>query len=179
MLLVGHSARGAIITEARNNMTFLGWCMSRRFAPNDGETLAGMANSYRATTFCRDFPIDGGFSFVAFETSGEDSAQDLSPVRMRRVFLYRDGVHAQEHNTLTPLHTGKRNFWFTDKPLTVRAPASTLSPKLKLQPRHRIPWIRAGECRTFAGCRYRPATKLSRRNAFGRLEMAEKSMAGW
>jgi hypothetical protein len=51
-------------TIGGRHITFLVWCMSRRFAPNDGETLAGMANSYRATTLCRDLPIDGGFPFV-------------------------------------------------------------------------------------------------------------------
>lgn len=68
--------RRPIITEAGNNVTLLDWCMSRRFAPDERGPLPGMAKPYRANPPLVEIkPIDSG-SFVAFEMSGEDSAQD-------------------------------------------------------------------------------------------------------
>jgi hypothetical protein len=61
--------------------------MSQRFAPDERETLAGMAKPYHATQlFVEIKPIDGGFLLLPLKRAGEDSAQDLSPLRPRKFF---------------------------------------------------------------------------------------------
>jgi hypothetical protein len=45
--------------------------MSERFAPHEGETLAGMAKPYRATQlFVEIKPLDGGFLLLPLKRAG-------------------------------------------------------------------------------------------------------------
>src|SRR5277367_1027682 len=46
VLLVGHSYGGAVITEAGDNSKVLGLVYVAAFAPDAGETLAGMAQKF-------------------------------------------------------------------------------------------------------------------------------------
>ena len=46
VLLVGHSYGGAVITEAGNNPKVVGLVYVVAFAPEEGETLGGMAVQY-------------------------------------------------------------------------------------------------------------------------------------
>ena len=62
VLLVGHSYGGAIITVAGDNPKVSGLMYIAAFAPDAGETLAGMAQPYGATpAFGNIQPIDDGF----------------------------------------------------------------------------------------------------------------------
>jgi predicted alpha/beta hydrolase family esterase len=62
VLLVGHSYGVAIITEAGSNPKVAGLVYVAAFAPDGGETLAGMARPYGATpAFAEIKPIDGAF----------------------------------------------------------------------------------------------------------------------
>ena len=61
-LLVGHSYGGAIITEAGDHPKVAGLVYVAAFAPDKGETLAGLAQPYGATpAFGEIRPIDDGF----------------------------------------------------------------------------------------------------------------------
>src|SRR5580704_16604852 len=46
VLLVGHSYGGAVITEAGNNPKVVGMVYVAAFAPEEGETLGGLAQNY-------------------------------------------------------------------------------------------------------------------------------------
>jgi len=49
VVLVGHSYGGAVITEAGNNPKVAGLVYVAAFAPEEGETLRGMAAQYPTT----------------------------------------------------------------------------------------------------------------------------------
>ena len=49
VLLVGHSYGGAVITEAGNNPKVAGLVYVAAFAPDEGETLGGMAQKFPPT----------------------------------------------------------------------------------------------------------------------------------
>lgn len=55
VLLVGHSYGGVVITEAGNNPKVAGLVYVAAFAPEEGETLGGMAQK---------FPLPPGFSEI-------------------------------------------------------------------------------------------------------------------
>ncbi len=62
VLLVGHSYGGAVITEAGNNPKVSGLVYVAAFAPDEGETLAGLAKPYGPTpAFAEIRSIDDGF----------------------------------------------------------------------------------------------------------------------
>jgi pimeloyl-ACP methyl ester carboxylesterase len=92
VLLVGHSYGGAIITEAGNNPKVAGLVYVAAFAPDEGETLAGLAKPYGPTpAFAEIKPIDGGFLLLTSKGISEDFAQDLSPEE-KRVLLATQGA---------------------------------------------------------------------------------------
>jgi pimeloyl-ACP methyl ester carboxylesterase len=79
VLLVGHSYGGAIITEAGNNPKVAGLVYVAAFAPDEGETLGGLAQPYGATPLFAELkPIADGFLLVTEKGISEDFAQDLS-----------------------------------------------------------------------------------------------------
>src|SRR5271169_5727989 len=62
VLLVGHSYGGAVITEAGNNAKVIGLVYVAAFAPDEGETLGGMAEPFGATPlFAEARPIEDGY----------------------------------------------------------------------------------------------------------------------
>ena len=79
VILAGHSYGGAIITEAGNNPKVAGLVYVAAFAPDEGETLASLAQPYGATPlFGKLKPIEDGFLLLTPKGVIEDFAQDLS-----------------------------------------------------------------------------------------------------
>ncbi len=79
VLLVGHSYGGAIITEAGNNPKVAGLVYVAAFAPDEGETLAGLAEPFGSTpAFGEIRPIADGFLLLTPKGVAECFAQDLS-----------------------------------------------------------------------------------------------------
>jgi pimeloyl-ACP methyl ester carboxylesterase len=80
VLLVGHSYGGAVITEAGNNPKVAGLIYVAAFAPDEGETLGGMAQKFPPTpAFSEILPIDDGLLLLTSKGVMESFAQDLSP----------------------------------------------------------------------------------------------------
>jgi pimeloyl-ACP methyl ester carboxylesterase len=78
-LLVGHSYGGAVITEAGDNPKVNGLVYVAAFAPDVGETLAGMGQPYGATPGLAELhPIADGYLVLSAKGIAEDFAQDLS-----------------------------------------------------------------------------------------------------
>jgi pimeloyl-ACP methyl ester carboxylesterase len=79
VLLVGHSYGGAVITAAGNNAKVAGLVYVAAFAPEEGETLEGMAKKFPATPLFSELqPIEDGFLLLTERGVKEDFAQDLS-----------------------------------------------------------------------------------------------------
>lgn len=79
VLLAGHSYGGAIITEAGNNPKVVGLVYVAAFAPDEGETLTGLAQPFSTTPlFGEVHPIEDGFLLLTPKGVMEDFAQDLS-----------------------------------------------------------------------------------------------------
>jgi pimeloyl-ACP methyl ester carboxylesterase len=80
VLLVGHSYGGAVITEAGNNPKVAGLVYVAAFAPDEGETLGGMAQKFPPTpAFSEIQPIADGYLLLTPKGIMEDFAQDLGP----------------------------------------------------------------------------------------------------
>lgn len=80
VLLVGHSYGGAVITEAGVNPKVVGLVYVAAFAPDEGETLAGLAKPYGQTPLFGEIqPIADGFLLLTAKGVTEDFAQDLAP----------------------------------------------------------------------------------------------------
>src|SRR5580698_2869346 len=80
VLLVGHSYGGAVITEAGNHPKVMGMVYVAAFAPDEGETLGGMASKYPTPPAYTEFrQIDGGYLMLTEKGVRECFAQDLSP----------------------------------------------------------------------------------------------------
>jgi pimeloyl-ACP methyl ester carboxylesterase len=79
VLLVGHSYGGAVITEAGNNPKVAGLVYVAAFAPDEGETLGGLAKNFPTTpAFAELHPVGDGFLLLTEKGITEDFAQDLS-----------------------------------------------------------------------------------------------------
>jgi pimeloyl-ACP methyl ester carboxylesterase len=79
VLLAGHSYGGAIITEAGNHPKVAGLVYVAAFAPDEGETLAGLAQPYGPTPLFSELqPIADGFLLLTRKGVHESFAQDLS-----------------------------------------------------------------------------------------------------
>jgi pimeloyl-ACP methyl ester carboxylesterase len=79
VLLVGHSYGGAVITEAGNNPKVVGLIYVAAFAPDEGETLGGMAQKFPPSPlFSEVQPIEDGYLLLTAKGVVEDFAQDLS-----------------------------------------------------------------------------------------------------
>lgn len=78
VLLVGHSYGGAVITVAGTNPKVTGLVYVAAFAPDKGETLAGLAKPYGPTpAFGEIHPIEDGYLLLTPKGVIEDFAQDL------------------------------------------------------------------------------------------------------
>jgi len=79
VLLVGHSYGGAVITVAGDNPKVRGLVYVAAFAPDEGETLGGMAQPFGATPLFGEIrPIEDGYLLLTAKGIAEDFAQDLS-----------------------------------------------------------------------------------------------------
>jgi pimeloyl-ACP methyl ester carboxylesterase len=80
VLLVGHSYGGAVITEAGNNPKVAGLVYVAAFAPEEGETLGGMAQNYPPPPLFSEIqPIENGYLLLTRKGVFESFAQDLTP----------------------------------------------------------------------------------------------------
>src|SRR5450432_4592928 len=80
VLLVGHSYGGAVITEAGNNSKVAGLVYVAAFAPEEGETLGGMASKFPPTPLFGEIqPIEDGYLMLTTKGVNENFAQDLTP----------------------------------------------------------------------------------------------------
>jgi pimeloyl-ACP methyl ester carboxylesterase len=87
VLLVGHSYGGAVITEAGHNPKVSGLVYVAAFAPDEGETLGGMAQPVGATPGLGELrPIEDGYLLLSAKGVAEDFAQDLSAEEKNTMF---------------------------------------------------------------------------------------------
>src|SRR5271156_1848319 len=78
VLLAGHSYGGAVITEAGMNSKVAGLVYIAAFAPDEGETLGGLASGFPpAPLFGEILPIADGFLTLSEKGVHESFAQDL------------------------------------------------------------------------------------------------------
>ena len=90
-ILVGHSYGGAIITRAGNDKRVAGLVYVAAFAPDRGETLAGLAKPYGAMpAFGEIRPIADGYLVLTEKGVTEDFAQDL-PAKERLAMVATQG----------------------------------------------------------------------------------------
>lgn len=126
VLLVGHSYGGAIITEAGNNPKVTGLVYVAAFAPDEGETLAGLAKPYGATpAFGEITPISDGFLLLTPKGVTEDFAQDLSTEDKNTLVATQAATQgAILGTTITEAAWHKKPSWFV-----IAANDRTISPQ--------------------------------------------------
>jgi pimeloyl-ACP methyl ester carboxylesterase len=114
VLLVGHSYGGAIITEAGNNPKVAGLVYVAAFAPDEGETLAGMGKAFAPPPlFSQITPIADGFLLLTPKGVAEDFAQDLTAEEIQ--MLIATQAATQSAVLATPITTAawhKKPSWF-------------------------------------------------------------------
>jgi pimeloyl-ACP methyl ester carboxylesterase len=87
VLLVGHSYGGAVITEAGNNPKVAGMVYVAAFAPDEGETLGGLAQKFPTPPAYAEFrPVADGYLMLTLKGVTEHFAQDLSPAETGLLF---------------------------------------------------------------------------------------------
>jgi pimeloyl-ACP methyl ester carboxylesterase len=87
VLLVGHSYGGAVITEAGDNPKVVGLVYVAAFAPDEGETLGGMAQKFPPTPgFGEIQPIADGYLMLTHKGVLENFAQDLPAAEQELVY---------------------------------------------------------------------------------------------
>jgi len=87
VLLVGHSYGGAVITEAGNNPKVVGMVYVAAFAPEEGETLGGMAAQYPTPPAYSEFrQVEDGYLVLTEKGVRESFAQDLTPAEQSVLF---------------------------------------------------------------------------------------------
>ncbi len=109
VLLVGHSYGGAVITEAGVNDKVKGLVYVAAFAPEEGETLGGLASGYPPTPILSEFrPIEDGFIVLSEKGVMESFAQDLHEDERKVIHA----VQGPTHNSIlsTPI---KQAAWHT------------------------------------------------------------------
>jgi pimeloyl-ACP methyl ester carboxylesterase len=95
VLLVGHSYGGAVITEAGNNPKVVGLGYVAAFAPEEGETLGGMAAKYPTPPAYNEFrQIDDGYLMLTEKGVRDSFAQDLTFGEQSRVFAVQGATQS-------------------------------------------------------------------------------------
>jgi pimeloyl-ACP methyl ester carboxylesterase len=125
VILVGHSYGGAVITEAGVNPKVAGLVYVAAFAPEEGETLGGMAEKFPTPPGLGQIrPITDGYLLMSEKGVMEDLAQDLS-LEEKRLVLATQGA-TQGAILATPIKTAA---WHT-KPswFVIAANDRTISP---------------------------------------------------
>jgi pimeloyl-ACP methyl ester carboxylesterase len=86
VLLVGHSYGGAVITEAGNNPKVAGLVYVAAFAPEEGETLAGLAQGFPPPPLFKKIqPIADGYLMLTRDGVFDHFGQDLTPAEKELV----------------------------------------------------------------------------------------------
>jgi pimeloyl-ACP methyl ester carboxylesterase len=94
VLLVGHSYGGAVITEVGTNPKVAGLVYVAAFAPDQGETLGGLAQGFPATPLFGNIQsIEDGYLLLTAKGVAEDFAQDLSPADQGLVLATQGATH--------------------------------------------------------------------------------------
>jgi pimeloyl-ACP methyl ester carboxylesterase len=79
VILAGHSYGGAVITEAGNHPNVKGLVYVAAFAPEEGESVGGLASKYPATELFGQFrPLEEGYILLTEDGVNNCLAQDLS-----------------------------------------------------------------------------------------------------
>jgi len=114
VLLAGHSYGGAVITEAGNNPKVVGLVYVAAFAPDEGETLAGMASGFPTPPALGELrQIEDGFLLLTEKGVHEDFAQDLSTSEKNVVFATQAATHASLLSTpITAAAWHTKPSWF-------------------------------------------------------------------
>jgi pimeloyl-ACP methyl ester carboxylesterase len=99
VLLVGHSYGGAVITEGGNNPKVAGLVYVAAFAPDEGETLSGLASKFPPTPLFGDIqPIEDGYLLLTRKGVNESFAQDLTPLEKSLCSPGRDTRRHPRHS---------------------------------------------------------------------------------
>lgn len=86
VLLVGHSYGGAVITEAGNNPKVAGLVYVAAFAPEEGETLGGLAQGFPPPPLFKEIqPIADGYLMLTRTGVFDHFGQDLTPAEKELV----------------------------------------------------------------------------------------------
>jgi len=94
VLLVGHSYGGAVITEAGVNDKVKGLVYVAAFAPEEGETLGGLASGYPPTPIFPEFrPIEDGFILLSEKGVMESFAPDLHEEERKIIYAVQGPTH--------------------------------------------------------------------------------------
>ena len=95
VLLVGHSYGGAVITEAGNNPKVMGMVYVAAFAPEEGETLGGMAAQYPTPPAYSEFrQVEDGYLVLTEKGIRESFAQDLTPAAQSLLFAVQGATQS-------------------------------------------------------------------------------------
>jgi pimeloyl-ACP methyl ester carboxylesterase len=95
VLLVGHSYGGAVITEAGNNPKVAGLVYVAAFAPEEGETLGGMAKEYPTPPAYAEFrQVEGGYLVLTAKGVNESFGQDLTMAEKDLVFAVQGATQS-------------------------------------------------------------------------------------
>ncbi|MGH9501178.1 MAG: alpha/beta hydrolase [Terriglobales bacterium] len=95
VLLVGHSYGGAVITEAGNNPKVAGLLYVAAFAPDEGETLAGLAQGFPPSPLFGEIqPVADGYIMLTPKGVKEDFAQDLPPEEQNLILATQGATQA-------------------------------------------------------------------------------------
>jgi pimeloyl-ACP methyl ester carboxylesterase len=95
VLLVGHSYGGAVITEAGNNPKVMGMVYVAAFAPEEGETLGGMAAQYPTPPAYSEFrQVEDGYLVLTEKGVRESFAQDLTPSEQSLIFAVQGATQS-------------------------------------------------------------------------------------
>jgi pimeloyl-ACP methyl ester carboxylesterase len=114
VLLVGHSYGGAVITEAGNNPKVAGLVYVAAFAPDEGETLGGLAGKFPAAPLFAELrPIEDGYLMLSEKGVMESFAQDLTIEERKQVFAVQGATQGAILSTpLTKAAWHDKPTWF-------------------------------------------------------------------
>jgi pimeloyl-ACP methyl ester carboxylesterase len=102
-ILVGHSYGGAIITVAGKNAKVVGLVYVAAFAPEVGETLAGLAAPYGQTSGLKEvYPIEDGYLLFNEKGINEGFAQDLTDEEKKVLFGTQSATSGSILGTVIP-----------------------------------------------------------------------------
>lgn len=114
VLLAGHSYGGAVITEAGNNPKVAGLVYVAAFAPDEGETLGGLAQNFPPTPLFGELQsLEDGYLLLTPKGVTEDFAQDLSPAEKSLIVATQAATNAALLSTpITKAAWHSKPSWF-------------------------------------------------------------------